>query len=220
MPMGPCKVTFHLDGSGVLFDPNEPLHLDGLLSWACRRHHPVGEAPTRDGRPDDIPLPVSRWRVGETWGWCCSALFPDGPMGESIQYWRKKFRVGRLHLSDGAPNLTNATYREWNMPIQLLLMPRMVAWAHGDVYEIRRELRRNVRHVGRKGAMGKGVVNDITVERCEEDWSLVRDGLAQRWLPDPDGSRLVRPRPPYWNRHERIYTCEVGDEYDAAHLSC
>jgi CRISPR type IV-associated protein Csf3 len=212
----PLKVTFHLDGTGLLYDPHEPTHLDSLLNFAAVAHHSCGEAPLRNQAPPNIPLPVQRWQVGDVWGWCASALFPDGKTLESLQFWRKKFRTSRIQLATGSPNLTNATYREYNSPMQLVLCHTMVAWCVGDRRKIRHELVRSIRHLGRKASMGKGVVNDVTVEHVEKDYSLVRDGIAQRWLPMEDGVRLVRPRPPYWNNVERVLSCEVGEAYDIA----
>jgi CRISPR type IV-associated protein Csf3 len=215
----PLKVTFHLDGTGVLYDPAEPTHLDSLLTFAAVAHHACGEAPSRTNRAPIIPLPLERWHVGETWGWCASALFPDGQVIESLQFWRKKFRTNRIQLATGSPNLTNATYREYNMPMPLVLCHSMVAWCVGDRRKIRHELIRSIRHLGRKASMGKGTVNDVTVEHTDEDWSLLRDGRAQRWLPMEDGVRLVRPRPPYWNNTERVASCEVGEGYDASRIA-
>lgn len=220
MSFSPLKVTFHLDGTGVLFDPAEPIHLDALLVLAAAAHHGTqrGEL-TREERPDDIPLPVARWRVGSVWGWSASALFPDGQTAETLQFWRKKFRQNRVELTAGSPNLTNATWREYNMPMPLVLCHTMIAWCLGDRRNIRHELIRSVRHLGKKAAMGKGCVNDITVERVDEDWSLVRAGRAQRWLPSPSGARLCRARPPYWNNIERALMCEVGEPYDLENLT-
>lgn len=219
MSFCPLKVTFHLDGAGVLFDPAEPIHLDALLVFAAAAHHKGAGELSRDQRPDDISIPLAKWRVGDTWGWCASALFPDGQTAESLQFWRKKFRQNRVELTNGSPNLTNGTWREYNMPMPLVLCHTMVAWCVGDRRNVRHELVRHIRHLGKKAAMGKGVVNDVTVERVEEDWSLVRDGKAQRWLPLPDGVRLCRARPPYWNQVDRVHMCEVGEPYDIKNIA-
>ena len=215
----PLKVTFHLDGTGVLFDPAEPLHLDALLVFVAAMHHGSNGELSREQRPDDIPIPLAKWRAGGVWGWCASALFPDGQTAESLQFWRKKFRQNRVELTAGSPNLTNATWREYNMPMPLVLCHTMVAWCVGDRQNVRRELRRHIRHLGKKAAMGKGAVNEITVDRVDEDFSLVRDGRAQRWLPSADGTRLCRARPPDWDNVERAVMCEVGDAYGIENLS-
>lgn len=219
MSFAPVKITFVLDGTGVLFDPANPLHLDALLTFAAAAHHGSDGELTRTQRPRDIPLPVAKWRAGTEWGWRASALFPDGKTAESLQFWRKKFRQNRIELTAGSPNLTNATWREYNMPMPLILCHSMVAWAFGDRRNIRHELIRSVRHLGRKTSMGKGTVNDVLVEPCDEDWSILREGRAQRWLPLPNAPRLCRARPPYWNNVDRIAQCEVGDLYANENLT-
>ena len=75
----------------------------------------------------------------------------------------------------------------------------MTAWALGDRKRVEQILRKHVRTLGKKRAYGHGRVNGVSVEWCDDDYSMVRDGIAMRWLPDAEGLRFVRPRPPYWN---------------------
>ena len=184
--------------------------LDGILAAACVRWHLHGEPPARDEPCDDVPLPLERWHLGGTWGWKASALFPDGDQAEGLQFWRKRFRQNRIELTAGSPNLTNGIYRDWNMPLPLLLVPRMVAYGVGDVHRVRHELKRSIRWLGKKRAHGHGRVLTIDVERVDYDWSMYRDGKPTRWLPDVDGHRLVRVRSPYWNTTERVQCCEIS----------
>jgi CRISPR type IV-associated protein Csf3 len=181
-----------------------------MLAAAVCRFHIHGEAPTRDEAPMDVPLPLARWKIGGEWGWRASALFPEGQTAESLQYWRKRFCQGRVELTEGSPNLTNGPYRDWNMPLPLLLAPRMVAYAFGEMGRIRRELRRSVKYLGKKRAYGRGAVIAVEVEETLEDWSLEKDGMVMRWLPSPQGTRLIRPRPPYWNSVGRMMCAEIG----------
>lgn len=204
------QITIHLDGSGIYYDPAEPLMLDGILAAALCRWHVHGEPPARDEEPIDIPLPLARWHMGGVWGWRASALFPDGITAESLVHWRKRLRQDRIQITTGSPNLTNGTYRDWNMPLPLLLAPRMVAYAFGEAYEVRRALKRDIRWLGKKRAHGRGRVVGVEVVEAPEDWSLEKDGQAMRWLPDDNGVRLVRPRPPYWNAVGRVRCAEVG----------
>lgn len=206
----PLKITFHLDGTGVYYDPYKPLTLDGILAAACSRYHVHGEPPARDEEPFDIPIPLAKWHYGGTWGWHASALMPDGEMAESLVYWRKRFRQDRIELTEGSPNLTNGIYRDWNMPVSLLLCRRMIAFAVGERRTVRRELIRNVKWLGKKRSMGFGCINSIDVERCDTDYSIERDGQLMRWMPKEDGARLVRPRPPYWNNCGRVLCGEIG----------
>lgn len=208
----PIKITFHLDGTGIYYDPAEPLMLDGILAAALCRFHVHGEPPARDEEPFDVPLPVKKWKIGGTWGWCASALFPDGETAESLQFWRKRFRQNRVELTQGSANLTNGPYRDWNMPLPLLLAPRMVAYAFGEMGRVRRELRRSIKHIGKKRAHGRGAVVQINVDEIPEDWSLRKGNAAMRWIPDVKGTRIVRPRPPYWSVVGAVRCCDVGGE--------
>lgn len=212
----PLRITFALDGSGVYYDPAEPIMLAGLLAVCAIRHHQHGEPPSRDEPPFDVPLPLQRWERDGTWGWHASALFPVQQGGvapaESLLRWRKRFRQSRVDLTTGSPNLTNGTYRDWDMPLPVLLCQAMVAYAYGEAYEVRRELRRHIRWLGKKRAHGRGRVVGIEVDQVDDDLSVVNvRGAAQQFLPAPDGVRLVRTRPPYWNVHGRVRCCEIGD---------
>ncbi len=205
------KITFTLDGSGIYFDPYEPIHLDALLAWAIAPYHCNQRHITRDDLPEHVPLPLYRHDLGNgQWCWCASALFPEGATAETIRFWRKRFRQTRIELTRGSPNLTNGIYRDWQVPVPLLLCHRMIAYARGDRREILKALKR-VDYLGKKRAHGLGKIVRVEVDRVEEDRSIVWDGLAMRWLPQADGTRLVRLRPPYWNRHDRIICGEVGD---------
>ena len=207
----PFRVVFHLDGAGVYYDPAEPIMLDGLLCACNSRFHVHGEAPMRDEEPLDVPLPLRKWEAGGTWGWHASALLPDGDTLESVQFYRKRFRQGKVDFTTGSPNLTNGPYRDWNQPLPLLHCLRMVAYGYGDRYEVQRALRRGIRYLGKKRAHGKGAVTEINVETIAQDYSFVRDGVAIKWMPAEGGTRVVRPRPPYWSNHGRVECCEIGE---------
>jgi len=204
------KITFHLDGSGVYYDPNEPIHLDALLAWALAPHQGIRHL-DRSTKPDLVRLPLMMTEINGHKVWRASALFPVGQTGESVWYWRKRFRQSRCEIATGSPNLTNGTYRDWQMPMPLLLCRRMVAYAAGSGKEIRRVLKKEIRYLGKKRAHGHGKIISIDVEPQDEDMSLVSSGRAMRWIPDPNGQRMVRPIPPYWHPHGAIRCCEIGD---------
>jgi hypothetical protein len=210
----PLKITFHMDGTGVVYDPQEPPTLDGVLAWCLSAYHVSGQPPRRDEKPFDIPVPLRKWTKNGTWGYHASAIFPEGPTAEVTQKWRCRLRENRIELTKGSPNRTNGKYRDWQNPIDLLLCHKMVAYAHGDRSDIQRILRRGVKYLGKKSSMGKGRVLSIDVEWIEEDFSLVdSEGNATRWLPLLGGAKFVRPRPPYWNNFDRIECCDIGDQY-------
>jgi hypothetical protein len=209
----PIKITFEMDGTGVYYDPFEPIMLDGLLSAALCRFHIHGDPPARDDVPFDVPLPLRRWSIDGVWGWHASALFPQGESIETLQHWRKRFRQGRAEFAKGSPNLTNGVYRDWNMPLPLLMVREMVCYAYGDAKRIRQELRRSIKYLGKKRAHGRGAVVGVRTDDVGADYSLVKDGMAMRWLPAAGGSRKVRTRPPYWNGVGVVVCCEIGDAY-------
>jgi len=213
MSLRPLRISILLDGSGVYFDAYEPLHLDALLAWALAPFHCKGEPPDRDEQPYDVPLPLGKWHIGGVWGWHASAFCPIGGQAESLQFWRKRFRQSRIEWCKGNPNIKNGIYRDYNVPMPLLLSHKMVAFALGGRKRIAHILRKQVRYIGKKKAHGKGRVVGIEVDEIDKDLSLVYQGKAQRYLPSDDGLRLVRPRPPYWNNIGRVPCCNVGDDY-------
>ncbi|MBI5056977.1 MAG: hypothetical protein HZB61_10225 [Nitrospirae bacterium] len=212
MSYKPMKITFHLDGTGLYYDPSEPIHLDALLAWGLAPFHCKGEPPGRDEEPFDIPLPLAKWHMNGTWGWKASALFPDGDTADALQFWRKKFRQSQIELTKGSPSLTNGVYREYNTPLPLLLCKSMIAFAVGDAGRVRHILKKHVRYLGKKRVYGKGAVISIDVETIEQDYSMEKDGVKMRWLPLADAPRLVRPRPPYWNNCGKVRCCEVEEK--------
>lgn len=212
------KITFRLDGTGVYYDPTEPPMLDAIMACIRARHYVHGDPPGRDEKPDEIPIPFKKWAINGAWGYHASALFPLEPGGdEQIIFLRRRYRQGRAELAEGSPNLTNGTYRDWNLPLPILLTPALVAYCvyTGDrkVKDLRRDLVRDVKWIGKKRSHGRGRVVGVEIDLIEEDRSLYYQGQAMRYLPDPDGVRMVRTRPPYWNNYDKTACCEIGDNH-------
>ncbi len=208
------RVTFHLDGTGLYYDPYEPIHLDALVAFALLPYKHQGDPPARDERPADIMLPLGCKSISGERVWCASALFPDYNDAESVYWWRKRMRDDRYHLTSGSPVLTNGVYRAWNYPLPMTLARTMTGFATAleKPSRLRNLLRRHITSLGKKRSMGRGKVIGLEVEEVEADRSCVNDhGRAMRWLPTPGATRLVRPRPPYWNVIGAVPCCEVGD---------
>lgn len=214
MGLNNLKITFYLDGTGVYYDPGNPIHLDALLAWALIPFHVELDNIGRSDVPYDVPLPLEKWKINNQWGWKASVLFPGENCFESIQYWRKKFRQDKIQLMKGAANLQQGIYREYNTPMCLVITDKMIAYCRGDRYRVLSILKKHIKYLGKKRAYGKGKIVDIKAEKIDEDYSIVKDGKASRWLPIKKEGRLVRCRPPYWNRIDRVNCCEIGDKYN------
>lgn len=215
MSLNPLKITFEIDPAGVIYDPLNPPMLDSLVDWCLSPMVRTSkEPPTRSDEPEEIRLPLGTWHVGECWGWCASALLPEGDIQETIRHYRKKFRANRISLTNGLPNLQSGPTREYNLPFVQQLPDKLVAYTIGDRKRINDLFRRNLRYLGQKRHRGMGRIEDYTIEIIGDDYSLVRDGVAMRWLPDANGLREVRLRPPYWNNNNRVKCCDIGDKYE------
>lgn len=200
-----------MNGEGIFFSPDEPLHFDALLAWLLVGKYVKLDALGKSDTPFDTPLPLEKWEINGHWGWKASALFPGENYFESIQYWRKKFRQNRVEYMNGSANLVQGIYREYNTPIRLIVTDRMIAYCRGDKRKIEEALK-ELRYLGKKTAYGKGKIVRFEVVEIKDDYSMIKDGKAMRWLPKKNGARLCRCRPPYWNRIDRIECCEVGEK--------
>ena len=232
----PIKVTFILDGTGMYYDPNEPPMLDGLdyLMQGNLHGRFNGTPPQRDEPPIEQRLSFLRSIIDGQRVYHASALFPEGTQVSDLLYIRKKFQSNRIESTHGSPNLQNATYREYNMPYPKVLCHKLVGYAvvigysvternpnrRSAVGEFRRDLKRFFRNIGKKRAVGLGNVVDVLIDRIDDDFSLVKDGHAMRYLPDPNGWRICRVRPPYWNIVNAVNVCEIGDEHKLIDVQC
>lgn len=203
------KITFNLDGAGIVWRPDEPIHLDALIAWALAPMHCKKADLTREDEPEDIPLPLMKKQINGSWVWQASALFPEGETIESMSYIRKRFRESRVDLTTGSPNLTQGKYRGYNIPMPILCCTKMSAYASGNRKSVKKLLRQ-IKYLGQKR---RSRIISIETEETEENYSLEMHGKVMRWLPDEAGTRLVRPRPPYWNNVGRVSCLEVGNDY-------
>ena len=58
------KVTFELDGTGVYFNPAEPIHLDALLAWALEALMGEFDCATLVGYMETVPVPAEPFKSG------------------------------------------------------------------------------------------------------------------------------------------------------------
>lgn len=214
MSMDALRVTFYMDGTGVFMWPKTPIHLDGLLSWALMPFHrlEIG-APAPNEEPFEIKLPLGTWKKDGHWGWHASALFPDGEFYESTQYYRKKIRTERLHLTSGAVGTQSGRYAERNTPMPLILCNKLIGYCLGKRKRIAHILKKQTRYIGAMASAGKGKVLGVEVDVIDDDFSIKKDGRMMRYMPAENGLRTGRIRPPYHNNFDSVTTCYPGDEF-------
>lgn len=206
------KIIFHLDGTGIYYDPREPIHLDALLAWTLASKQGAEKDLQRSDEPQLIQLPLMKKTIGDQFIWRSSALFPVGPQGEDLQFWRQKFDHKRCDITNGSPNLTNGVYREWNMPLPIILTTCMVAYANGNRKDCKKLLNKELKCLGKKRSQGYGKIIEMEFIEMDEDFSISKGGCATRFLPDKNGIRECRINPPYWNNTNRVKCCEIGEK--------
>ncbi len=194
----PLKVVFHLDGSGVVYFPDDPPHLDGLLAWASLYlDHRFTDIEASEA-PIEPDLPLACKGEGDRRYWSASVLLPPSESAVSIQMARRKVRDDRVELTSGTINKEIGQTKAMNRPWPLVLTHSMVGFCVGDIERVRR-LCREIRGIGKERARGKGRVVSFSVEPFDSDFSIEKDGWAMRYIPSDGGDRLVRCRPPYWH---------------------
>jgi CRISPR type IV-associated protein Csf3 len=204
------KIIFELDGEGIVMYPNYPIHVDSLMAAVLAEDLKLDPV-TRDARPVNIKLPLGKWELGNVWGWRASVLFIEGDRFETVGYWRKRFRQGRYaDVGSQKVNLIQGIFRDYNTPLPVIVCRFLVAYAVGDADRVLNILRK-IRYIGHKRNIGYGRVIDLSVEKTDEDYSIERDGRAQRFLPCATGTKFVRTCPPYWNSFGRVKCVNVGD---------
>lgn len=220
--MDNIKITFVLDGNGIIYDKYNPIHFDGLLEYAIAQKISRGEPVGSQDATKDLALPLCTTIVNGYRIYKASALFPTEQKVEYIQYFRTKYPQEYHEFCSGTANLQKGLTRDHNRPYQVLLTESMVCYCVGSYRRIsnalfsydKRSGEKNfvIKGLGLKRHMGLGGISDIIIEKVDYDWSLVRNGKAMRYLPTAEGTRTCRIRPPYWNLKGMVRCCDVGDD--------
>ena len=203
------EITFYMDGTGIIMNPLFPIHFDSLLNWAICPETIFNKGLEKNEIPKSFNLPLEKWRINNMWGWQASALFPNIKK-ETVQYWRKKTRLNRLHITNKSVNLRSGKYKEYNQPMSLILTNKIKTYAFGNYKEIS-SLLKHIKYIGKKGASGKGLIVKTDTKKIKNNYSLEKNKKMMRFLPTEKGNRYGRIRPPYWNATEKEKTCYVND---------
>jgi len=212
------QIAFNLDGRGFYWDAYNPIHLDGLIGYAVGCEQGLKEIEA-DDEPDEYELPLKKWNINGVWGWHASALITPEINDDliSIQFYRKKFRENKINSTSGTIDLKGGVYREYNVPLPLLYCDKLNSYAFGNKDEIYRLLKTYIKAIGKKR---KSRVLDIEINSMAEDFSCIMGNKIMRHLPKNNGTRFIRPRPPYWNNYGRVNCCDVGIEAGKDYKFC
>lgn len=182
----------------------EPINLDSVLAaLLTQRIGCWSQALVDPSALDDITLPLARATIAGHPVWEATRLWPVGAEGHEVIRYRKRPPEPEL-LEWGTKaslRFKQGPFRAYDLPLLVHAVPALEAVAHGDARGIRRLLHR-LRHVGKKGAQGYGLVSQVDVTVADDldafPWTLP-DGRPTRPIPHADGVAMGF-RPPYWHR--------------------
>lgn len=199
MKLEPIKVTAKMM-TGQVATTDGYLPLDGILAyvWVKENHPELLEGDAGKAAPIvvDHKLPIEKRGQGDDWYWACSfACYM--PLKETRRYWHKRFDA--QHAEEyvdfgnrrGKVNVRSAQYKNYRIPLNILLIPEITWYLVGDKAEVERMVNQ-ITYIGKKASQGLGLVREWTVESIEEDLSWLRP------IPDENGDDFISIRPPYW----------------------
>ena len=204
--MTPLKVTFFLRTPVALGFPW--IFFDSLLAHVALREE-LGERyyslPTKIP-VDRVPeLPLKRWR-----GVYVASVSMFEPEAELAVY--QFYKRGDFPFPKGKIRRGSGFFKDFIVRAPYVPAHRVVFYATGELDEVKR-LVGKVAALGKERNVGFGAVREVRVEEVEEEWGLVRDGLAMRPIPvkllrSYEDAAYLAYRPPYWAK-ESVDLCAV-----------
>lgn len=206
--MIPLRVTAEMVSRVVL--SADGLHLDALLMAAVARRDDLPPLMTQAEALSAAPLeiPVARSTCGRYY--LASAAI-GAPVAREGRYVQRRFPLHEaIAMGDVKRIATNAgPCKAFRIPVETQHIPTLTWYAVGEPEEIR-ALLSLVSRLGRRRAVGEGLVRAWRVEPCES-WGdgfpvLNVEGRPLRHLPldvagiGEHGVRVGRCAPPYWLR--------------------
>jgi len=202
----PLRVAFFLRTPVALGFPW--IFFDSLLAHVALREE-LGERyyslPTKipiDRIPD---LPLKRWRG--VYVASVSVFEPEAELSVYQFYKRGDFPFPRGKIRRGSGFFKDFIIRAAYVPAH-----KVVFYATGELEGVER-LVKKVSALGKERNVGFGAVKEVRVEETEEEWGLVRDGLAMRPIPVKllrryEDAAYLAYKPPYWAK-ESVDLCAV-----------
>lgn len=213
-PTVPIKVTAVL-ADGRINSADGMIMLDSILyhAWFCKNAPQVLEGKKSTDYSGYIGLPL-RQLPGNRWA-ASRGIYTQ--IGQSIEHINKRpnffaaDKIGRLGMEKGIIREGVGEYRAYRIPqiIRTIEDSTITFWAMGHPEEVY-NLLCCIPAVGKKCAIGYGMVSSWSVEECEEDYSLwhPEHGLMRPVEVDSEESKTMDlskypvlqygVKPPYW----------------------
>ena len=209
--MTPLEVVFHLKTPLALGHPW--LHLDSLLAHVLLREElgeryyalPTKVADREAGRAVEARLPLKRWRDVPV---ASVSIFE--PPSAQLQLF-SFFKRGDFPFPRGRVDRARGFFKDYYLRAAYAPVQRVRFYCTGEQEEVAR-LCRMISALGKERNIGFGFVKRVEVREVEEEWGLVREGVAMRPIPIDylrqweDVSWLAY-KPPYWSKQNVKLCC-------------
>ena len=212
--MTPLRVIFHLSTPIALGYPW--ISFDSLLAHVKLKEE-LGEryyslpskTPVREIseiKLESGEIPLKKWR--DLYVASVSLFEPSNVETYVFNYFKRgdfPFPRGRIRRGSGF-------FKDFYLKVVYVPARRVVFYATGEVEEVRRLVSR-VHALGKERNIGFGFVKRVEVEEVEEEWGLVKDGVAMRPIPVEylsyyEDAAYMAYKPPYWSS-KNIKLCAV-----------
>jgi CRISPR type IV-associated protein Csf3 len=201
--MQPLRVTFRF--ANLVSTSDSPLHLDGLLAWSSVEQARRRGDTDLDRAAESLPLA----RHGKPSVWCASALQFNYLSPPSFRTLVRKTDVddyvdaitkGRIRLSKPRDQLPvgSGPLRNHLVSYSVRQAGTATAWCVGDTDAVR-SLLSEIKHVGRLGRMGYGLIVETTVEH-DEDAATMWKLRHLPWREDGYIPCFGNVKAPYWEK--------------------
>jgi CRISPR type IV-associated protein Csf3 len=220
-----CKVNDIVSTDGLF-------PLDSILAaeW-MRQNYP--EEYYNDGAKENLiepELPLAQIEIAGHKVWAASVA-QYKLHGEYVHYWHKRldqYLTGRNIDKPKRINVSSAEYKNYRMPINIMLINNLTWFCVGEPGKIK-DLLWGIKSLGKKRSQGFGMVEldhmgkpAWNVEEWPEDWSVYGPGgKLMRIIPFDDEIKkdmVIRRwgiKPPYWLNENQVIAVipEVGNWY-------
>ena len=212
----PLKIEFRMASPICLSYPF--IFFDGLIAhlfWRYREPEEYRCLPSKRvvKKVNELKLPLKRFYFAEDkYIYHASvSIFDTNEAYVTTIY--KKFCERYLNLNKikrKKIDRTRGHFKDWSVKLVYIPARKVVFYANGDP-EMIEELLQGLPGLGKKTSIGFGAIKSFKIETIEEDWSIVKDGIAMRSIPIEavsaySESVVMAWKAPYWAK-ENVDLC-------------